>query len=328
MIIYPKQGRYYVQIGASRFSLDANELDMIDLTGRINFIFQRWPVDDSRSKLERSFAYADILDRYGNVYGDNFEDIHDAIHTGIDINLQDQTTPVIIQKFNQVQESTTLAAQVAIDDREITLADATGAVDGSHIILFDPASVRFTTFTQVGAPAGNVITLDSPLDFAYPDGTFVDIATTDMAVNGAGTTQIFGLRGIGTPAGVELTFDVTRIVITLLCNNAPAYNLFGDLPKLANGVFIRKRNGEYFNIANIKTNGEWAGIMYDLSAADAVNPNQGQNGWIGRQTFAGQNKMGVAVRLPIGEDLEIHIQDDLTDLDLFEVVAEGHITVK
>jgi hypothetical protein len=47
-------------------------------------------------------------------------------------------------------------------------------------------------------------------------------------------------------------------------------------------------------------------------------------------TFSGPEKMGVAVRLPIGTDLEILVQDDLTavtqDIELLEVFAEGHIT--
>lgn len=68
--------------------------------------------------------------------------------------------------------------------------------------------------------------------------------------------------------------------------------------------------------------------MYDLSAADAVNPNQGQNGWIGRMTFGGQSKMGVVIRLPIGDDVEFIVQDNLTGIELLEIVAEGHIVEK
>lgn len=326
MIIYSKQGRYYITDRGTSFSLKDSELDFIEVGSRVKFLFSRWPPDNSRSKLERDYAYADILDRDGVAYGTTFEEIHDGIHHGIDVNLQDQTTDPILQRFNLVTNSTTLNGAVAIGNRELTLTDATGAIAGSHIILFDPGSIRFSTFTQIGAAVGNVITLDGPLDFAYPDGTFVDIATTEMAVNGsAGTPIVFGIRGVGAPPGIDLTFDVTRIVITLLCSSAPEYDLFGDQTALVNGLLLRKRDGKYFNVFNVKSNGEWAGLMYDLSAADKVNPNLGQNGWVGRMTFAGQNKMGVAIRLPIGEDLEFVIQDNLTGIQSLKIVAEGHI---
>jgi hypothetical protein len=149
-----------------------------------------------------------------------------------------------------------------------------------------------------------------------------------MAVDGSVTPQVFGLRGTGAPPGVDISFDLVRIVITLLTTNATAYDLFGDITALTKGVLFRVRNGKYKNIFNVKTNGEWAGLMYDMSVADAVNPQQGQNGWIGRMTFGGPSKMGVVIRLPIGEDVEFIIQDNLSTLEKFEVVAEGHIVEK
>jgi hypothetical protein len=327
MIIYYKTGRYYIEDRGHKFQLAESELDFIDFTTGIKFIYDRWPPDNSRSKLERDHLYADILNREGVAHGSNFEDVMDGIHSGVDVNIQDQTTDVIIQKFNQVHNSTTLNGAVAIEEEEIIVTDATGIVAGSHLILFDPASVRFSTFIAL-TPSGTTIPLDRPLDFAYPDGTFVDVAITNMAVDGSVTTQVFGLRGTGAPPGVDLDVDITRIIITMLTTNPVAYDLFGDLPALTKGVTVRVRNGKYFNIVNFKTNGELAGAMYDLTSAEAVNPNQGQNGYIGRMTFAGTNKMGVAIRLPIGEDLEILIQDNLSLIEKFEVVAEGHIVEK
>ena len=47
-----------------------------------------------------------------------------------------------------------------------------------------------------------------------------------------------------------------------------------------------------------------------------------------RRTFGGQNKNGIVIRLK-GDDndeLQAIIQDDLTDLDHFHVIAQGHVT--
>ena len=41
-------------------------------------------------------------------------------------------------------------------------------------------------------------------------------------------------------------------------------------------------------------------------------------------TFSGQDKLGVALRLNPGEDLQLIIQDDLRGLTSIEILAEGH----
>jgi hypothetical protein len=50
----------------------------------------------------------------------------------------------------------------------------------------------------------------------------------------------------------------------------------------------------------------------------------GTDGIIGSLTFAGQNKIGVATRLEQGQSLEVLIQDNLSSLPSFKMVAEGH----
>jgi hypothetical protein len=111
------------------------------------------------------------------------------------------------------------------------------------------------------------------------------------------------------------------------CHTTGAVDLskFGDIAGgITNGIVMRKVDGTYRNIFNVKTNGEMAGIMFDFDILSAQNVNQGQNGFNGRLTFAGQSKVGVTIRLAPGEDLQLLVRDDLTDLDLLEIVAEGH----
>ena len=225
----------------------------------------------------------------------------------VDAALQDQTTDPIITYFNQVTNSTTLNGAIAIGDRTIIVTDATGIVVGSYIILFHPTSLRFTTFFAV-VVAGTTITLDGPIDFDYPDGTFVDIAIVDMSVDGSGTPEVFGLRGTGIPPGVDLDFDVTRIIFEMTCDSAISLDLFGNIAALTRGLLVRSRNTRYKNLFNLKTNGEIAGIMYDWTPFESINPTQGIDGFVSRLTFAGQSKIGVVVRLPLGDDLEVHIQ--------------------
>lgn len=268
-----------------------------------------------------NFQYRNSVDIYIFAFDQSGRVDFDDDAPYIDTFTQDQTTDMIIVNFNQVHNSTTLNGAVALDDRDIIVTSATGIVIGSYIILFDPGSVRFSTFFAIGV-AGTTITLDNPIDFAYPDGTFVDVAIVEMSVDGSGTPEMFGLRGTGTPLGVELSFDVTRIIFECTTDSAVSLDLFGNIVALARGVLIRSRNGRIKNIFNVKTNGEIAGVMFDWDPFVATNPVQGIDGFVSRLTFT---KLGVVVRLRIGEDLEVHVQDDLTGITSFKMIAEGHI---
>lgn len=241
-----------------------------------------------------------------------------------DINVQDQTTDPIIFKFNKIDQSTTLAEATVLDQSYIRLSSMTGVDAGDYVIVFDTALIRFYK-GNVLSTNGDTAFVDAPLDVAFNNGAFVDVTTTNMAVDGSNTIQTFGLRGVS-PSPIGITVDITRIIIH--CQTATAVDLskFGDIVGgITNGLVLRTRNGRQFNIFNVKTNGEIASLAYDFDARASTNPNQGQDGFLSRLTFAGQNKMGVAIRLEPGFDLEFLVQDNLSTLTLLEVIAEGHI---
>lgn len=244
---------------------------------------------------------------------------------GLDINIQDQYTDAIFIYFNQVLSSTTLATNAVEDAYTLEVSDATNFVIGRYLILFNPALIRFSTFFVIGV-SGTTITLDSPLDVAYPSGTFADIATIDLNVDGSGTPEIFGIRGTTVPPGsVPIEFDLTRMMYQMVTEDLVTFGLFGDLTALTRGLLFRKRDGRKKNIWNIKTNDEIALYMFDYDVFQATNPAQGVNGLKSRLTFAGQSKLGVTVRLGAGEDGEVWVQDPLQDLVKFRILAQGHI---
>jgi hypothetical protein len=249
-----------------------------------------------------------------------------AVGKGLDVSLQDQTTPSVIVKFHRVDAVTDLAASTEIDDLTITVTSSTGFVIGEYIIIYSNVTDRYY-LGQILNIAANVITVDSPLDSAFPIGASVTTGPSNMAVDGSSTSQIFGLRGQDVlPEGVDLVFDITRIIFH--CTTASSVDLskFADIAGgITNGLVLRKRDGTYNNIFNVKTNGELAGILYDLTISQATNPAQGQDGFYARLTFASQGKIGVAIRLQKGEDLELIVQDALQTITLLECTAEGHV---
>jgi len=244
------------------------------------------------------------------------------------VTLQDQTTPTVIVKATNLEQQTTLSAPAVYDASTLTVTSPTGISAGKILTLFDAISLRFSQFEVVGI-AGSVVTVDSLIDFAFPAGTYVDVGESNMAVNGSVTPVRFGIRNnFGSPpAQVDLTMDVTRLIFKCTGGSAMDLTTFGDLTKLTNGLLCRKRDGETYNIFNVKNNGEFTGIMYDFQIVAATSPQAGIDGFYGRLTFAGQNKLGVTVRLPIDEDLEFYVQDNLSGLTLLEVVAEGSLVL-
>jgi hypothetical protein len=286
----------------------------------------------SKTEETRVVKPEDIQIADGSTPFTTLGEVVESLITGVDVNISDQTTPAILAPFNNIRTNTQLTNAVAVNDYQITV-DNIGVADlviNNYCVLFDPVSTRFSQFYITGI-AGNVIALDRLIDFDYPAGTFVDIGTTNMANAGIGASLanpvIFGLRGPGSPLpGVDITFDVTRLMFGSTTDLAVDLSTFCDIPALTNGLTFRRRDGLVRNIFNIKSNGALKLLAYDWTPYSSTNPNQGQDGMGARLTFAGQNKIGVAIRLPLGDDLEVVITDDLSDIASLYVIAEGHIT--
>ena len=248
---------------------------------------------------------------------------------GIDVNIQDQTTrPLQLFFTKAIGAPTTLSANVVIESRTISLTDATNFNIGNYVGIFSGASgERRFYFGEVLAKAGNDITLDSPIDFAFIAGDNVISTIRELGdVDGSVTPQVFSIGPFGEGGGAGgFEIDLTRILIKMITDNAPSFPSFGDIAGgLDIGLVLRRNNSEIDNIFNIKTNGELTNLCYDLTFYSSLNPS-GVNGIGARMTFGGQSKHGVVIRLAAGESLELVIQDDLTDLLSFRVVAQGHI---
>jgi len=238
--------------------------------------------------------------------------------------VQDQHSPVIIASMSLLEQETLLTTTVAIDDRTITVDDPTGFTVGKYISIFNVAANRFYLGTVLST-SGNPVTLDTRMDFAYPSGSFVTSGSKNMNVNGSVTPVIFGLRN--TDVAIGASFDITQLRITCLTTNPVDLSKFGDIVGgIPNGLILRRVDGETRNIFNVKTNREISNIMkYDPQSA--INPAQGQDGFISILKFAGQSEVGVTLRLAPGEDIQIVNQDALQTLLSLEVVVEGHEVV-
>jgi hypothetical protein len=88
---------------------------------------------------------------------------------------------------------------------------------------------------------------------------------------------------------------------------------------------MRKKNWTFENLFNFKTNKDMVSTMYDFNVFQASNPSQGIDWFAWRLTFAGQNKLGVSIRVEDVENLQVIVQDDLTWLVEFVITVEWHV---
>jgi len=240
---------------------------------------------------------------------------------GLDVAVQDQHSQSFDIYFSQTIDSpTTLAVEGAIDAYSITATTGHGILVGEQLVMYDSVSARLYIGVAL-AVATDVITLDTPLNFTYPIATTVIARSTkDLNVNGSGTRQTFSIS-----PPINRKVDITRIIFQMTTDGAAAFEDFGDINGgLGRGFLMRSVNGVTTNYFNVKTNGDFSNLMYDVTTFNPSNPS-GVYGISGRMTWGGQSKHGVVIRLEEGDSLEVIVQDDLTDLLTFRMIACGHI---
>lgn len=245
----------------------------------------------------------------------------------LEVEVASQISPIFIGHFYKMNNGwTTITAEAVVGAYTITVADATGAAIGESIIISDTLNERYF-YAHITNVASLTLTLDTPLDYPYANGSDLAIASHDMNVNGSVTPQVFGIRQAENPSNLQenIELDITRILLFMETAASCDLATFGDQAALARGIVLRKKNtdGTYNNIFNIRKNGDMAAIGYDLNIYAATNPVAGQDGVSFRLTFGGEEKMGTVIRLGPGEDLELVVQDNLTGITEMTMVAEG-----
>lgn len=239
-----------------------------------------------------------------------------------DVFVQDQTTPTIILPMVRQLGSNALAAPAVTGDYTATVVSSAGMVIGNHFRIINATADRYY-YGLILNIVGNVITLDTQIDFGFAAGSEVTYSAINMNVNGSVTPAVYKLR-IGGPS-IPSSIDITRIIFVCTAAGPVDLNKFGNLAPLTRGLAFRRVNGEIENIFNVKTNKDLAGIAYDFTPYVASNPVQAVDGFSCRLTFAGQNKMGVVLRVEAAGNLEMLVQDNLTGLVSLSVVLEGHV---
>jgi hypothetical protein len=167
------------------------------------------------------------------------------------------------------------------------------------------------------------VTVDSPSDAALIVLNSSVIVATDELTSANGTLAnpiIYTVAGAG--AGTDVEIDITRIMGIIQDDDAMDDSLFGGKAALVNGIVLRHNNGTMTNLWNVKSNGDIALICFDANYHE-TGPAASKYSLRYRNTYAGQDKHGVTLRLCPGDVLEILVQDTMLN-ESFKMMAQGH----
>lgn len=208
-----------------------------------------------------------------------------------------------------------LSSHSEIGDDTINVVSSSGVILG-HVITFYEGNNMFQSI--VTAKTDTTISVASLIDFAYTEDALIEAGLWSMNVDGSTTTQVFSIK-----APPTASICIHTINCSMLDSSDMDDGMFGGLPALTNGILFRFVNSIVKNLAVILNNiGFWEiGFTTEYSEKAPA----GQYGFKARRNIPKID--GVVVYLAAGgsSEFKIYIRDDLTDLDLFACIINGHI---
>lgn len=217
----------------------------------------------------------------------------------------------------------TLAAAVALGDYDVVLEAAHGVTVGQTLYIRE-ADHQYQG--RAVAVVSNTITMGTPFSYEYTANADAKRGVVDMSVDGSGTKQEFYVEAA--PVGGA---SVHRFIAYIEDQTAMDTAKFGGIAALSKGIVIAYRNGsgELRQAQQaVRSNGEWAERTYDVGYDDKAPA--GFFGLRCRRTWGGLDKSGAVPHLGGGltdsDKIIVIVQDNLTDLDAFRIVFQGHYT--
>lgn len=239
----------------------------------------------------------------------------------IGVKIQDQTTPPLASYFVQSVSNFTISADTGIStvDSLVYTFEATavhGITAGKELLLLCTTSGASFNCIATGVST-NTITVDRPIDHDFKSAcTLGRITTSQMAVNGSVTPQVFSIRSGVTPT------DITSCIITMLDDTAMSDDKFAGISALTNGLVLRIVNSYQSTIFCFKSNQEIRQFCYDLEYADkAPATKYGLTAHVDIK-----DKYGVVLRIAENDVVQWVVQDDLAGLDSLKITAQGQET--
>jgi len=250
--------------------------------------------------------------------------------------IQDQHTQMLFLPFHvETGNSTTLTAPASSGDWQIEVEPGHGISVGDPIVMGRVGSGYYGYAIVV---ATNTITLGSAIDASYPIGQEVLLFYDQLAVDGSGRPDGRVTSYVTAVPGND--FDVTGMHMEIICQTEPDDSMFGDIAGgLDAGVSLRKVSGDTGELENFGV-GSTNGTMSMFTGGEVQYTDKAGGGFFAVRVTASWTRVwGVTVRLvgyrtegagitPYNRDeLQMVIQDDLSDLVSMRIMAVGHYVI-
>lgn len=240
---------------------------------------------------------------------------------GLAVFVQDQATPILDVFFLKGRGAFNITTTMIVNTSTFTAVTGHG-IQVDEILEFAVPNSNIFMQCKVLIVAGDIITIDSLINYPYEAGMTFLRSTDNMLVDGSVTPQIFSVLPAPSQRG-----DITNLNIIIETSQAMDYSSFGVLPALQKGCLLRVNNGDgtYRNIFNWKTNGQF--IIESFGHYFQEKAGGGRYGFLANLKYAGQQNRGVVIRLDgaIGNSLEVVVQDNLIAASMlqFRMIAYG-----
>jgi len=233
----------------------------------------------------------------------------------MDVYLQDQTTESLDCYLQVTNETPSLTAVINVDDTSFTVDSITGISAGDVITVREGTNLYQSIVLSTSV---NTINVNSPSDKAFTTAATVDVGDWNLNLDGSSAT----ITACFCPPPASKV-DIYRVNVNITDGAVMDSSKFGGISALTKGILLRVKNHVNNNlnivVNNIGFSEQGYSVEYDPKAPAGVY------GLRASKNFSKEN--GVAIRLDgsIGDEFQLLIQDDLTDLTLVDVTICGHI---
>jgi len=225
--------------------------------------------------------------------------------------------------FHKSVQILTLIEDTVIDTNTITVSAESQPLVNNLVCIKDGLRYYQGIITSIAIDGENyIVTLNTLVDSVFSSGVQFCEATTNLAVDGSTTAQVFRVS----PRNLtNVTWSISSISGSILDQSAMDDSKFGGIPELDRGVLLRFHNGETNNLSSIRNNSDFK--LFGYKVEYSAKAPAGYYGLSFIKNFGGDQNNGSIIRLnsDTEDELQVIVQDDLSDLDLVQVMIHGHV---
>lgn len=251
--------------------------------------------------------------------GTNNEEIG-SYRGAINVHDADVHREIVDRYFHQhTTPSTTLSVASLAGATSITVTSSAGFAVNDFLHINTTAEEL--VHPRITAIAGNVLTLNKPLDYAHAIGSTVDKAILNMNVIGS----LASPRSFKVFPEAGKIWHLMRITISMAHGTAGDFGLFGGIAALTNGLVFRRYDGTSGLFTTFTVWRDNDDINADMGDLHFVT-RSGGGGTFGTAATGNFKDLGAIAYLDgtAGDYLELLIQDDISALNSIRVKAQGH----